>query len=275
MQSSLGLIGSTITPILVTFVAAKYIWHSAFYLVGIPGLVMLIILSKYMREPRKAAGKEVKNQVSHKVTRKDLAAVYKNRNVLLCTLISCFFMTWLFVFTTFAPIYLTTVAHYSTEEMGLIMAAIGFGAFVWGFVAPSISDKFGRKPTLIIFCLISCLSPLLLAVIHGSLPVMMVLGFITSVGQGCFPLFMAIIPGESLLFHLVASAIALTQFAGEVFGGAIAPSIAGFSADSWGLQAPLWIAFVGALISGFTAIGLKETAPIRIQVPTDSVPAEA
>lgn len=270
MQSSLGLIGATFTPIIVTFFATKYSWEGAFYLVGIPGLIMFFVLAKYMREPRKlteegTSAKANAPKAHTKISKQDFLQVYKNRNVLLCTLISCFFMTWLFVFTTFAPIYLTTVAKYSTQDMGLIMAAIGFGSFIWGFVAPAISDKLGRKPTLIIFCIISCLSPLMLAIVHGGLPVMMLLGFLTAVGQGCFPLFMAIIPGESLPIHLVASAISVTQFAGEIFGGAIMPSLAGFAADAWGLEAPLWIAFGGALVSGVTALALKETAPIKLQ----------
>ncbi|WP_413300304.1 hypothetical protein AA0X95_18195 [Bacillus sp. 1P10SD] len=80
---------------------------------------------------------------------------------------------------------------------------------------------------------------------------------------------MAIIPGESLPFHLVASDISVTQLAGEIFGGAIAPSLAGFAADIGGLEAPLWIAFAGALISGLVTFGLKETAPIRLQSQAD------
>jgi MFS family permease len=261
MQSSAGLIASTLTPLIVTAVAAKYSWHGAFYLVGIPGLIMFFVLAKCMREPKKVA---VENDVHNKNTRKDFALVYKNRNTLLCMIISALFMTWLFVFTTFAPTYLTSKG-YLPGEMGLIMAAIGFGSFVWGFVGPSISDKIGRKPTLIIFCLIASLSPLVLAIIHTSLGVMMLLGFLTSVGQACFPLFMVIVPGESMPNGLVATVISVTQLIGEIVGGCVAPVIAGLSADTWGLEAPLYIAFVGAVISAVVSIGLSETAPIKFQ----------
>ncbi|UOF90323.1 MFS transporter [Fodinisporobacter ferrooxydans] len=261
VQSSIGLIGATLTPILVTAFATRYSWHSAFYLVGIPGIIMFFILFKYMKEPKLSADN---GHVHERSGFKEFTIVYRNRNTWICTIISAFFMAWLFVFTTFAPIYLTTVDKFKPEEMGLIMAAIGFGSFVWGFVGPAISDKFGRKPTLIVFSLIAALSPLCFAVIHGSVAVMMLLGFLTTVGQGCFPLFMAVIPGESLPFKYAASAVAMTQLVGELVGGTIAPSIAGFAADSFGLQAPLWIAFAGALISGFVAFGLKETAPAKV-----------
>lgn len=66
LQSSLGLIGSTITPIIVTMVATKYSWHGAFYLVGIPGLIMFLVLAKWMREP----GKVQNDPHAHKKSQK-------------------------------------------------------------------------------------------------------------------------------------------------------------------------------------------------------------
>ena len=260
MQSSVGLIGSTLTPIIVTAVAVKYSWNGAFFVVGIPGLIMFLILAKYMREPKVVEDADGQNQ---KLKMKDFAVVYKNRNTLLCSLISALFMTWLFVFTTFAPTYLMSKG-YTASEMGLIMAAIGFGSFVWGFTGPAISDRIGRKPTLIIFCLIASLSPLVLAFIQGSVGVMMLLGFFTAVGQACFPLFMVIVPGESMPGNLVASAISVTQLVGEIVGGCVAPVIAGIAADAFGLNAPLFIAFAGAVVAAMIAIGLKETAPIKL-----------
>ncbi len=157
------------------------------------------------------------------------------------------------------------VDKYSPEQMGLIMAAIGLGTFVFGFTGPAISDKIGRKPTLIVFAIIASLAPVCLALVHASVGVMMVLGFFTALGQGCFPLFMAVIPGESLPFKYVATAVGVTQLVGEFVGGTITPSLAGVAADAWGLQAPLWIAFAGAFISGILAFALKETAPAKVK----------
>ena len=88
VQSSLGLIGATLTPIIVTAVAAHYSWHSAFYLVGVPGIIMFFILLKYMKEPRLSSA----NLQTHKINRKDYGKVYRNRNMWICTLISAFFM---------------------------------------------------------------------------------------------------------------------------------------------------------------------------------------
>ncbi len=261
VQSSAGLIGSTLTPIVVTIIATKYSWHWAFYLVGIPGIVMFFVLAKFMKEPKRTVDVA---PMHGKISRKDYGVVFRNRNTWLCVVISALFMTWLFVFTTFAPMYLTTVDKFSPEQMGLIMAAIGLGSFFWGFVVPMISDKIGRKPVLIVFSLISALSPLSLAVIHASLPVMMIVGFFTTVGQGCFPLFMAIVPGESIPARFIATAISVTQLVGELVGGTIAPAIAGFASDAFGMSAPLFIAMIGALLCAVVSLGLRETAPVRV-----------
>jgi MFS family permease len=48
---------------------------------------------------------------------------------------------------------------------------------------------------------------------------------------------------------------------GEVIGGVLAPSIAGYAADLAGLQAPLWIMIGLAVAGGLIALGLRETAP--------------
>lgn len=264
MQSSVGLIGATITPLIVTAFAVNYSWNVAFYLVGIPGIIMFFVLAKYMRDPNKANETKETTPKRQKITRQEYTQIFRNRNTLLCTIISALFMTWLFVFTSFAPVFLITKG-FTAGEMGLIMAAIGFGSFIWGFSGGAISDKIGRKPTLIIFSLLASLSPIILATVDGTVGLMMFLGFLTASGQACFPLFMVIIPGESIPAALAASAISLTQLVGEIIGGAVMPVIAGFSADAFGLEAPLWIAFAGALIATVVAFGIKETAPIKIK----------
>ena len=47
----------------------------------------------------------------------------------------------------------------------------------------------------------------------------------------------------------------------EIIGGVLAPFIAGFFSDMSGLQAALWLMVIVTVISGFLALGLRETAP--------------
>ncbi len=59
----------------------------------------------------------------------------------------------------------------------------------------------------------------------------------------------------------IASALGICMGTGELLGGVLSPLIAGYAADSVGLQAPLWIMSAFALIAAVVALGLRETAP--------------
>ncbi len=62
----------------------------------------------------------------------------------------------------------------------------------------------------------------------------------------------------------VATSLGLIVGVGEVVGGAFGPVLAGSLADSYGLQAPMYMAIVCAAVSAVIALGLKETAPVKV-----------
>ena len=64
---------------------------------------------------------------------------------------------------------------------------------------------------------------------------------------------------------MVSSAIGMVVGAGEVFGGGIAPSLAGFVAQHYGIQNILSLALVGVLLGVVVCAFLKETAPRKIR----------
>jgi MFS transporter, ACS family, hexuronate transporter len=79
-----------------------------------------------------------------------------------------------------------------------------------------------------------------------------------------FPIFMATIPSETIPVKYVATSLGLIVGVGEVVGGAFGPPIAGKLADLYGLQAPMYMAMVCAVMGGLLALGLKETAPVKV-----------
>jgi hypothetical protein len=81
---------------------------------------------------------------------------------------------------------------------------------------------------------------------------------------GLFPLFMGTIPSESVGVRYMTTAMALVMGTGEVFGGVLSPALAGWAADRAGLAAPLWIMFGLCITAGTLALGLSETAPVRL-----------
>jgi fucose permease len=52
--------------------------------------------------------------------------------------------------------------------------------------------------------------------------------------------------------------------AGEIFGGGIAPIIAGAVAQNYGIQNILWVAMSGVLLGIVVSVFLRETAPRKV-----------
>jgi MFS family permease len=182
------------------------------------------------------------------------------RNIWLCMLIAVCMLTWFILILTFTPTYLVTVAGFAPGTMATVMTFVGVAWVVWGILTPAISDRIGRKTTLTIFSAVAVFCPL--AIVFVPSPVALsIIVLVTFVGVGCFSLFLATIPGETVSHGALATALGIVMGVGEISGGAIAPVIAGIASDAWGLQAAMYIAAGGAAIVVLLSLGLHETAP--------------
>jgi hypothetical protein len=79
--------------------------------------------------------------------------------------------------------------------------------------------------------------------------------------NGIFPLFMATVPSESVPPYMTATVFGLAMGVCEITGGAGGPAVAGWFADLYGLEAPLWIMAGLTVVGGLFAFGLRESAP--------------
>lgn len=183
---------------------------------------------------------------------------YENK---LLILLSCCMMTWVFTQVTFMPKYLMSVKHFTAEDMGKTMFAFGLGALIWGVAVPALSDKFGRKPVVIIFFLLSMLMPLSVIYSVNSFAGLWPLVLFGAAITGCYPIVLATIPSETIPRQYIAQTLGLVMGIGELAGGFAAPAIAGWSADQFGMQVPFLIATGTAFCAGLIAFLLYETAP--------------
>jgi fucose permease len=87
---------------------------------------------------------------------------------------------------------------------------------------------------------------------------------VTYTGLGCFTLFMATIPAETVPRAVMATALGLIMGTGEIVGGFIAPYLAGRLSDAFDLNASMLISSGAAAVVVLLSFALKETAPIRI-----------
>ncbi|VWD21752.1 MFS transporter [Burkholderia contaminans] len=262
--SAAGLLGAMIGPPVVIGIATAHGWREAFYVSCVPGFLIAFCIWRWVREAPPGGVRHAQAEPAGAPAASGAAvsrwALLKERNILLCMLISCFFLTWFIVIISFAPVFLVESRHLSPSDMGVVMTCLGAAWVFWGFAVPAISDRIGRKPTMIVFALIAAVCPVVM--IHaGSLWALGALVFATYTGLGCFTLFMATIPAETVPPRAIASALGLIMGAGELIGGFVAPTVAGFAADKYGLQFAMWTSAAGAVLACVLSFGLVETAP--------------
>lgn len=170
-------------------------------------------------------------------------------------------MSWLFAVNVFAPLYITEVVHESATTAGFLLGASGLGSFFLGFLLPSLSDRWGRKPVLLMMAAMSAVVPLAFLV-----PVLYVypvlLAFIVCVansGQGIASVVLVLVPTESVPAQFRATSIGLATLVGEVIGATAAPILAGTLAQKHGLAVTMWLAVAGSGLLFLVGLFLQET----------------
>ncbi len=263
-----GLLGAVLAPMVVVPLATAYGWRVTFFVAGIPGLIIAICLARYLSEPKQFPRKQA--AALEATPAPSFMQMVKQRNIALCLLISCLLITWFVALMTFTPIYLMENRGFAPGEMSILMTVLGVSSVISGFAVPAISDRIGRKPTMIFFAAVSVAVPLVLVYFHASLPLLGALLFVTYFGYGCFPLFLATIPAETVGIAHAGRAIGLVIGVGEVAGGFLAPMVEGYAADRFGAQAPFLIASAAAVVAALLSFALKETAPLKSRRATAS-----
>jgi hypothetical protein len=96
----------------------------------------------------------------------------------------------------------------------------------------------------------------------ANLPLLFALLWIAAMANfGALAILAGPVPAEAAPLGLVASAAGLVIGAGEIFGGGVAPSIAGGVAQHFGIQYTLYLALGGQIAGLLLSLLLKETAP--------------
>jgi MFS transporter, ACS family, hexuronate transporter len=250
-----NLLANSLGPLVIVWMGVHYGWRNAFFLSAIPGLVMAFLIAWLVREPKVDA---VRPRPEPGAIRRMLA----DRNMILCILISTLLVAFLLVYVTFTPLYLLNVRGFSQSQMSVIMSAFGIASMAIAFLVPGSSDRFGRKPVIIIASLLGLLLPLgVLFLNNAGVPGMIACMASGAALSGVFPLVMATIPSEIVGPARTATALSLTMGISEIVGGVFAPSIAGKVADAQGLGATLWILTGIVVVIILLALFLRETAP--------------
>jgi len=257
-----NLIGNALGPIVLIAIATALNWRDAFYIAAVPGLFCALAIWLWVKEPAKHVPLAGEAPARHM----GVIEMLRVRNILVCSLVSIFMVSWLICGFAFLPLVFVEVRHYSPKVAGDLMGALGICAFLGGALIPGLSDRIGRKPVLVVGCFTAMVAPLAAIYFQGPIVILGALLFIGWVGNGLFPMFMGAIPGESLPRASIATAMGIVVGVGEILGGVFGPWLAGWLADhtSLQLQAPMFMMAANAFIAGCLAFFLKETAPAKI-----------
>jgi MFS family permease len=261
-QCAFALFGLAVAPILATQLLKVTTWHYVFMIVAIPGLIVAALLWFVIRDPLtigSAAG-------AGRAQRAPLSSIFSHRNVPLAMVGLLCAMSGIFVISAMMPSYLTgdhSYLHLTPEQMGFVTSAIGFGGFLGQFGIPALSDRFGRRiVSLISFAVAAVFLWLFLQTGASNLPLLFSLLFVASLANfGALALIAGPIAAEAAPLGLMSSVAGIVIGAGEIFGGGVAPVIAGNIAQTYGIQYTLFFAMGGQLLGIVLSLFFKETAP--------------
>ena len=260
-QCMISLFGLALGPLIATQLLQITTWRKVFMIVGIPGLLVAIAMAFIVREPA-----TVKTTSGTPAPRPSFGELFAHRNVPLAMLTLMCAMTGIFVQAAMMPNYLQDYLKLSTADMGFVTSAIGFGGCIGQFALPAVSDIIGRKPaTLASFIVAAIFLYLFSQAGAASLGTLFGLLFVAALFNfAALAILAGPVAAEAAPLGMVASVAGLVIGAGEVFGGGVAPAIAGRIAQATGIQNTLMFAIGGQILGLILGLMLKETAPRKV-----------
>jgi MFS family permease len=261
-QSGFALMGFALGPIIATqLLNVVPSWRYVFWICAIPGFIVGVLLYFQLREPKDTQAGAL---IGATQASGAWIEVLKTPNILVCMVALLCAMACVFVLGAMVPIYLTNALQLAPTDVGLVASALGFGGFLGQFGWPGLSDRFGRKPLAILGFIGATLSVWWFANTGAVvLPLFVALFVCSFFCLGNVALITGPIATESAPRGLVSSAIGVVVGAGEIFGGGVAPIIAGNVTDRFGLPSALNVALVGVALGIVVCLFLREPAPSK------------
>ena len=230
-------------------------WHYVFGVVAIPGFIIALLLARVIRH-------DPPHSRADHTTEKTIGFLHAlgNRNIIFNIVGMCLYLATLIVLSAFLPSYLTDYLKLDIDQMGLVLAGQGLGSFVGMVAIPAISDRLGRKPVLIVSLAIEFLALIALMGIGANpVPLFLAIFVATFMNAGAVAITVGPLTNASVPPAIAATATGLVVGVGEIFGGALAPAVAGGLADAMGLPVIIKIGVLAIGVAFFVVLfGVKE-----------------
>ncbi|MDA8168350.1 MAG: MFS transporter [Nitrospiraceae bacterium] len=245
-------VGSALGYLLGGVLGQNFGWHSAFLIVGVPGLLLAIPLNFLSEPPR--GGTERRTPAKRE---KGYLSLFRNRSFVTNTLAMAAMTFALGGLAQWVPSFLYRVHGLSVAEgntlFGLITVLAGIlGTLSGGAIGDRLQKK-SRKGYLIVsgwgFLIGAPVAAF--ALITPSLPGTMAAMFIAE-----FFLFLNTGPLNTVIVNVTGPAVRAMAFAVNIFfihalGDAISPAVLGWLSDRWGLRPALLITPLAMVLAAF------------------------
>lgn len=257
-QNGLPIIGLGLGPILVTQpLAATGSWRWAFTLVCIPGFVVAFLMYKVLRDTQGTAG--ATEAQPHSATEHKWSDVFRHRNVVVAVLIMICIAGSLNVVIAMTPNYLSDYLRIDVQTMGFIVSATGFGAFIFGIALPALSDRWGRKPVMLFSAAATTLAIwMFMGATAEPIKLFLLLFAVSGFGFSIIYINVGPLTIESVPAALSSTAVGVVIGVGEIVGGGVAPSLAGYIATHYGIQHVFTLSFGGLIACVLLIMLLRE-----------------
>lgn len=256
-QMMAPLLGLGLAPVLVTQLMPVINWRWIFLIVAVPGLIVAYLVHRTLREPAREGPVEPARPIVASIRE-----LLKYRNVLVASGGMLCWLNCLIVLTAFLPSYLVDHLHLSLEQMGYVMSAMGFGAVFGSVAAPAISDRIGRKPTMLVTALFTIAGLYALAVSPADTTRLFVALLVAAFFlYGLLTTTVGPLSVEAVPARLRATASGVVIAVAELIGGGVAPIVAGYIAHHAGIASIFWLAIGGIGVGFLLCLALIETAP--------------
>ena len=251
-QMMLPLCGLGIAPIIVGQLLHVIDWRWIFLVFSLPGFILAFLVWKVL--PEHSAPDQERNSFA------DWRAVLGYRNIRILMALMLCWLTCLITTSALMPSYLIDHLGLSQEQMGWVMSAIGLGSTVGTLLLPMLSDRLGRKPVMLVSIIGIAVSLWQLTTI-GPVPLTLFLwlALVHCFNNAAITLTVGPICSETVPAALMSTATGVVIACGELFGGGIAPMVAGQIADHYGIAHILWLPLATTIVAFLLCLFLIET----------------
>ena len=261
-QMTALLFGLGFAPLLIPPLLHVIDWRWIFAIFVVPGLALAWLTYRIIPK-RPAVGGPGRTRLA------DWRAVLQFTNVRIAMLLMLSWLTCLVTVSAFLPNYMLDHLGMSFGQMGAVMSAIGFGSALGTIILPWLSDRFGRKVIMLAGSAIVLVSLIGLSLSGPDVPRLFFFLFFVMFGNlALMTLTVGPLCAEAVPPGLMATASGVVIAAGELFGGGLAPVLAGMMAHRFGIEHVLWlpIIVVGFALLLCTRIDEKRAQPLGMPV---------